>query len=131
MIATENITGKLKEAAEQARKLVKLLEAKQNAEGISHLSIHEVSTALKLSRSLAKERIGLLIDFGIVRKNGLNAYKLIQTDLDLSPYGTLSELAKVITDMPNSTYEEQAAALGMTDKELEAAYGLLIYLLRN
>lgn len=131
MIATENITGKLKEAAEQARKLVKLLEAKQNAEGISHLSIHEMSTALKLSRSLAKERIGLLIDFGIVRKNGLNAYKLIQTDLDLSPYGTLSELAKVITDMPNSTYEEQAAALGMTDKELEAAYGLLIYLLRN
>lgn len=130
MIATANITDKLDEVMEQVREIVVLLKTKQNEEGLSIIPLKEMAAALKVNRNVAKERIDRLAEFGLVKKSGSGTYKLIQTELQLTPFGTLSELARVITEMPNSTYEEQAAALGMTSKELEAAYGLLIYLLR-
>ncbi|MEF3303864.1 hypothetical protein [Paenibacillus sp. GYB003] len=130
MIATPNITNRLNEAMEQARETIELLQKKQNAEGITVLSAKQLSAALKIGRAEAKARIDRLIDFGLVRKTGFNGYKLIRTDLDVTPFGTALELARVISELPNATYEEQASALGMTNKELEAAYGLLVYLLR-
>lgn len=130
MIATENITDRLNEISGQARELIVLLEERRNPDGTSSISLKEAAAALRVTRPLAKQRLGRLIDFGVIEKAGFNSYRVIHTDLDRTPLGTVSELVRVISDMPNATYKEQAAALGITVKELETSYGLLVYLLR-
>lgn len=129
MIATENITRKMDVIVEQARELLLFLQSKRNAEGISVASLKETASALKVTRATAKTRIERLADLGMIRRTGFGAYKLLHTEIEQSPIGAVNELARIISDMPNATYEEQAVALGMTSKELEAAYGVLVYLL--
>ncbi|TMV46588.1 hypothetical protein FE783_25070 [Paenibacillus mesophilus] len=131
MIATENISGKLNQFAEQAQDLIFLLRAKQNQDGISTLSVKEMATVLHTSVDAAKGRIDKLIGLGLVEKIGSNSYKMIHSDLERTSYGAVTKLAAILSDMPNATYKEQAEAMGITQKELEMVYGLLVYLLRT
>lgn len=131
MIVSENIAGKLNEFAEQAHDLIFLLRAKQNAEGISSLSAKEMAAVLNASIPAAKERIEKLIGLGLVEKTGFNSYKVIHSDLDRTHYGVVTGLTRVLSDMPNASYKEQAEALGISQKELEIVYGLLVYLIRT
>ncbi|GAA3404153.1 hypothetical protein ACFFNY_02230 [Paenibacillus hodogayensis] len=131
MIVSENIMGRLDAMAGQVRELMAILKVRQNPEGISSIPLKEIAAALDMTRQEAKIRIDRLIEFGMIVKAGFNGYRIIEADLEQTPFGTARVLARTIEDMPNSTYEEQAAALRLTDKELEAAYGLLVYLLRT
>lgn len=131
MIAKENITGKLERFAEQVHDLLYLLETRRNAEGVSTLGAKEMAKVLNIPVPAAKARVDKLIDLGIVEKMGSASYKIVQPDLERTPYGTVTRLARILVDMPNATYKEQAEAMGISQKELEVVYGLLVYLIRT
>ncbi|OPA81074.1 hypothetical protein BVG16_01665 [Paenibacillus selenitireducens] len=114
---------------QQYRTLIYILLEKRNEAGISHVTVTELSKVLRLSHADISSQMQKCIDLGLIEVADPSGFHVIHADLTNSPIGHMSQLLKVIQQLPDSSFEQQAEQLGFTLKELEAVYGYFIYLL--
>lgn len=129
-INKEWVSQTIQTLTEQSEELLFLLKAKQGEDGIIKLSLKELAAALKASVPAASERLERLIDFGLIQRIDSRSYTLVHTNLAQTPMAKIEELMQVVADMPNSSYSQQAEALGISVEELEIVYGFLVLLLK-
>lgn len=127
MIRIHNIEEKLGQFAERVRMLIGLLKSKQNKEGVSSIGTREIAKGLHVTSEEARELLDNLIRLGLVEKTGFNTYRVVHEDLERTPFGVVTGLARILSALPNASYQEQAQVLGIPQKQLELVYGQLLY----
>ena len=114
---------------QQYRTLIYIILEKKNESDVSHVTVTELSKVLRLSPADISSRIKKCISFGILEAAEPTGFRVLQTDLQCTPFGYMAQLLKVIQQLPESSFEQQAEALRISVKDLEAVYGYFLYLL--
>lgn len=114
---------------QQYRTLIYILVEKQNNDGISPVTVTELSRVLRLSYADISLRMKKCMELGLIEAADPSGYHVIHSDLTNTPIGQMSQLLQLIQQMPDSSFKQQAEQLGFTLEELEAVYGYFIYLL--
>lgn len=124
------VSRKVQSLIALSQELISFLETKQGEDGTIRITLKDLAAELKTSVPSATERLERLIDFGLVRRIDSRSYQMVHTNLAQTPLTKIEELMQVVSDVPSSSYKQQAEALGISVEELEIVYGYFVLLLK-
>ncbi|MCS7460780.1 hypothetical protein N0M98_11555 [Paenibacillus doosanensis] len=128
--ATSNVIQESLHRIVQCRDLLKLLSSKRNQDGVCHLSLKVLSNFMDLSTEDVSRTIRKLAHFGLIKSNrAQNEFEILKQHFESSPLAITESLLKLLQENPELTFQEQAARLDISVKDLEVVYGHFVYVL--
>lgn len=114
---------------QQYRRFIGKVWEHRNEEGISHVTVRDLSRELSLSPADISTYMKKCIELGMIQVMEPSGYFVPDVEGVHTPIYYMSQLLQAIQHYPESSFEQQAQQLGCSLKELEAVYSYFIALL--
>jgi hypothetical protein len=108
--------------------VLKIIDERKNKHNLTTISQNEISSIMKTSSTNVSKKIKELIKYRAIEKMSAGCYRVIQNDIDYTPYRNLVKVIELMKKNPElrNQYKDQAEVLNITFVEVQQAWGFIM-----